>query len=86
MPVSRPSRRSICFRPFGRSATPPLSSPCGLAASPQLSASEVPLVRAPLHGEHSADVLQEDLGLSDEDIRALLDAGVLVSTVEEATA
>ncbi|MEE8337910.1 MAG: hypothetical protein V3R95_07600 [Dehalococcoidia bacterium] len=46
----------------------------------------MPLVRAPLHGEHSADVLQEDLGLSDEDIRALLDAGVLVSTVEEATA
>ena len=57
-----------------------------LGWAPRLSASEVPLTRAPLHGEHSADVLREDLGLSEDDIRGLLDAGVLVSTPEEVKA
>ncbi len=57
-----------------------------LGFAPRLSASEVPLTRAPLHGEHSAEVLREDLGLGEDAIRSLLDAGVLVSTPEEVEA
>tara|TARA_Y100000588_G_scaffold357147_1_gene414070 strand:- start:1347 stop:2597 length:1251 start_codon:yes stop_codon:yes gene_type:complete len=51
-----------------------------LGWAPRLSASEVPVVRAPLHGEHSADVLREDLGLDESTITELFDSDVLVTS------
>jgi formyl-CoA transferase len=48
-----------------------------LAPPIHLSASEVEMVPAPLLGEHSADVLQRELGLSQGDVDALAAAGVL---------
>lgn len=48
-----------------------------LAPPIHLSDSDVELVRAPLLGEHTAVVLSHELGLTDEDIRALAESGVL---------
>ena len=45
-----------------------------------MSKSQVPVVRAPLLGEHSREVLEHDLGMPEEEIRTLLEAGVLVET------
>ncbi len=42
-----------------------------LGFAPRLSDSEVPLERAPLLGEHSDQILTEDLGLEPEELRAL---------------
>ena len=43
----------------------------------RMSASEVPLVRAPGLGEHTAEVLEQDLGLTAEEIQSLKDRGAL---------
>lgn len=48
-----------------------------LAPPVHLSDSEVDLVRAPLLGEHTAEVIARELGLANDDIRALGDRGVL---------
>ncbi len=48
-----------------------------LAPPVHLSDSEVDVVRAPLLGEHTASVLAAELGLTDAEIEALGDAGVL---------
>ena len=55
-----------------------------LAPPIHLSESNVELVRAPLLGEHTAVVLSDELGLSESDLRALVEAGVV--GVEEAVA
>ena len=44
---------------------------------PQMSESQVEIKTAPLLGQHSAEVLAEDLGLSAAEVRALVDQGVL---------
>jgi formyl-CoA transferase len=43
----------------------------------RLSESPTTVVRAPLRGEHSFDILRSELGLSDEVLRNLADAGVV---------
>ena len=50
-----------------------------LGWAPRLSESDVPLVRAPLFGEHSAEVLAADLGLQREELATLIGDGVVVS-------
>ena len=55
----------------------------GFAA--RMSGSEVPFERAPLLGEHSEEVLREDLGLDDEALRALRAAGALASSTPRPT-
>ncbi len=45
----------------------------------RLSRSEVPIQPAPLLGQHSREVVAEDLGLSAADIDALVDEGVIGS-------
>jgi formyl-CoA transferase len=44
---------------------------------PRMSASHVPIVAAPVLGKHSAEVVAQDLGLSDAEIAALRARGVL---------
>lgn len=46
---------------------------------PRMSESEVPIVASPLLGEHTANVLAEDLGLSEEQINALKEKGAVGS-------
>ena len=48
-----------------------------LGWAPRMSASEVPLKRAPLLGEHTATVLSDDLGLDSRDMQQLEAAGVI---------
>ncbi len=48
-----------------------------LGFAPRLSASEVPIRRAPLLGEHTDEVLSKDLALGPAELRALHDAGIL---------
>jgi formyl-CoA transferase len=48
-----------------------------LGFAPRLSESPVTLERAPLLGEHTEEVLREDLALRDSELRALREAGVL---------
>ena len=48
-----------------------------LGFAPRLSESDVPIGRAPLLGEHTDDVLTEELGLKPEEIRTLRENGVL---------
>jgi formyl-CoA transferase len=48
-----------------------------LAPPVHMSESEVELIRAPLLGEHTAAILQHELGLSVADIHALAESGVL---------
>jgi formyl-CoA transferase len=48
-----------------------------LGFAPRMSASEVELKRAPYLAEHSDEVLRDDLGLSEGELRALRDAAVL---------
>jgi crotonobetainyl-CoA:carnitine CoA-transferase CaiB-like acyl-CoA transferase len=42
-----------------------------------MSGSEVPIVPAPMLGQHSREVVAEDLGLSNSDVDALIDQGVI---------
>jgi formyl-CoA transferase len=49
-----------------------------LGWAPRMSANEVPYERAPLHGEHTDEVLASELGLQAQDIQALRDSGVVV--------
>jgi formyl-CoA transferase len=44
----------------------------------RLSGSEVPLRRAPLFGEHTREVLAQDLGLSDDEITGLITDGAAI--------
>ena len=48
-----------------------------LGWAPRMSASEVPLRRAPLLGEHTVDVLSDDLGLGSGEMQELEAAGVI---------
>ncbi len=48
-----------------------------LGFAPRLSASEVPMKRAPMLGEHSDEVLREDLGIDDAALSELRAKGVL---------
>lgn len=48
-----------------------------LGFAPRLSASEVPIRAAPLHGEHTEEVLAQDLDLDADAIAALEAAGVI---------
>ena len=48
-----------------------------LGFAPRMSGSHVPIERAPLLGEHTRSVLSEELGLSDEQLEAYGEAGVL---------
>ena len=43
----------------------------------RLSESDVEITAAPLLGEHSVDVVSEDLGLGEEDVDTLLKEGVI---------
>ena len=44
---------------------------------PRMSASEVPIVAGPLLGEHTAEVLREDLGLTDNEVEKLRAGGAI---------
>jgi formyl-CoA transferase len=44
---------------------------------PLMSESRVPMVAAPLLGEHTTDVLQAELGMAEEELSALRSAGVI---------
>ena len=44
---------------------------------PRMSASAVPIVAAPLLGEHTAEVLRDELALADAEIEELLEAGAI---------
>ena len=44
---------------------------------PRMSASEVPLVGSPLLGQHTHEVLTADLGLGDDELAELAEAGVI---------
>ena len=48
-----------------------------LGWAPRMSASEVPLQRAPLLGEHTTDVLSDDLGLDSAELQQLEAAGIV---------
>ena len=48
-----------------------------LGWAPRMSASDVPLKRAPLLGEHTVDVLSDDLGLGSQDMQELEAAGII---------
>jgi formyl-CoA transferase len=48
-----------------------------LGFAPRLSESEVPLARAPLHGEHTREVLSAELGIEPAELAALLEEGVI---------
>ncbi len=48
-----------------------------LGWAPRMSASEVPLKRAPLLGEHTTDVLSDDLGLDSAELQQLEAAGIV---------
>ena len=48
-----------------------------LGWAPRMSASDVPMRRAPLLGEHTTDVLSDDLGLSSGDLQELEAAGIV---------
>ena len=48
-----------------------------LGWAPRMSKSHVPLQRAPLLSEHADEVLEADLGLDDEQVRALREAGIV---------
>ena len=49
-----------------------------LPGSPiRLSASDVPLQAAPLLGQHTAEVVTEDLGLDDREVAALRESGAI---------
>ena len=48
-----------------------------LGFAPRMSRSEVPLARAPLLGEHTYEVLAAELGMAEEELRALGEKGVL---------
>ncbi|HIL95630.1 MAG TPA: formyl-CoA transferase, partial [Pseudomonadales bacterium] len=48
-----------------------------LGFGPRLSASDVPIQRAPLLGEHTEELLQQELGLPDEDLQSLRQSGVI---------
>ncbi len=43
----------------------------------RLSDSDVPIIAAPLAGQHTAQVLQKELGLKDDEIAALMNDGVI---------
>ena len=43
----------------------------------RMSASRVPIQAAPLLGEHTDEVIREDLGLGDDEIESLRQAGAL---------
>jgi len=43
----------------------------------RLSKSQVPMRAAPVLGKHTAQVLREDLGLAEDELRALVDSGVI---------
>ena len=47
---------------------------------PRMSESEVPIVSAPLLGEHTVEVLGEELGLGDGELAPLLEAGVIAQS------
>ncbi len=48
-----------------------------LGWAPRMSKSQVPLVRAPLMGEHSDEVLEADLGLNGDQITELRESGIV---------
>jgi formyl-CoA transferase len=48
-----------------------------LGWAPRMSANDVPYERAPLHGEHTDEVLATELGLKPADVLALREAGVV---------
>ena len=48
-----------------------------LGFAPRLSGSEVPIQAAPLHGEHTADVLAAELNLADAEIASLRESGIV---------
>ena len=48
-----------------------------LGFAPRLSASDVPIRRAPLLGEHTEEVLGDELGLEPSALKALEKAGVI---------
>ena len=48
-----------------------------LGWAPRMSKSDVPIERAPLMGEHSDEVLKEDLSFSDAQVAELREAGVI---------
>jgi formyl-CoA transferase len=47
---------------------------------PRLSRSDVPIQPAPLLGQHTAEVLQSELGLSEAEVHSLLSSGVAAMT------
>ena len=52
-----------------------------LGFAPRMSASEVEIERAPLFGEHTNEVLREELGLGEAELAALHEQGVLGGSV-----
>ncbi len=48
-----------------------------LGFAPRMSGSHVPIRRAPMLGEHTREVLSEELGLRDAELDAYREAGVL---------
>ena len=51
----------------------------------RMSGSEVPIAPAPMLGQHSREVVAEDLGLSNTDVDALIDQGVIGNEAQSAT-
>jgi len=51
----------------------------------RLSDSDVPIIAAPLPGQHTAQVLQEELGLSELEITALMQEKIVAGVPDKAT-
>ena len=64
-------------REFIQTISHPTDGDVELMRSPILMGGAVPLARAPLLGEHTEETLRGDLGLSDGEIEALREAGVI---------
>ena len=76
--VSRSQRaaRNLAERGFVHALDHPFHGEVPLLGfAPRLSASDVPLRRAPLLGEHTSEVLGDELGLAEGELDALREAG-----------
>jgi formyl-CoA transferase len=68
----------LCAREFFQTVEHPIAGSIKLMRSPlRLSASEIPIVAAPLLGQHTDEVLSGALGLDQEKIAALHEAGIV---------
>ena len=68
----------LLARGFVHTVDHPMHGPVRLLGfAPRMSESDVPITRAPLLGEHTAEVLGGELGLGTDDLDGLREAGVI---------